>query len=412
METIMKKIYLTVLIFCALLFSVHAQENKSINKEYNVRDITAYAAFVNQLAIENGFSTFLWDCSTHMDRNNMTVKFPEYIDAIINSYPVSNEKGNKGNDSVFEEESAFTAVKNFRAGWNLGNTLDATSFNEAKLNEPGWIIKYGKKDSSGKLIPAAWEKSWGQPETNQQIADFIIDAGFNAIRIPVTWAEHLDKNNNVDSAWMKRVKETVDYFYNRGVYCIINVHHDGGADGWIKASDKYYERYNERFSKLWSQIAMTFKDYDERLLFESMNEVLDENKNWDRTTDAALNVINKWNQLFVNSVRKTGGNNSKRNLIVMTYCGGGNEQLLSKFKIPEDKVSNHIILEVHNYNPTSFTWTDVTWAKMTAKWNPENHGNLLKKEFEVYKKYSDQLNVPIIIGEYNATPKKYADYDK
>lgn len=382
------------------------------NNTYNEQDITQYAACINKLAVENNISTFLWDCSVHMDRNTLSVNFPSYIDAIINSYPKVEELGNDGDDSEFEEELAFDAVKNFRAGWNLGNTLDSTSYNvvDDANGKKGWILLYGKKDANGKYLTSDWETAWGQPETNQQIADFILDAGFNAIRIPVTWAEHFDENDNVDAKWMARVKETVDYFYNRGVYCIVNAHHDGGADGWIEATKESYEKYSGRFEKLWTQIANTFIDYDERLLFESMNEVLDDKNNWNEPTISASNWINKYNQLFVDSVRATGGNNAKRNLVVMTYSGGGATGNFKNFVVPDDSVKNHIILEVHNYDPTDFTWTTATWTKMTAKWNPSVHENILKNEFAVYKTYSEKLGLPIIIGEYNADPKLYSDY--
>lgn len=409
----MKENLKTICILMAVFLMTCCSSVSETEKKFNEDDIAQYAACVNELAVQNHISTFLWDCSVHMDRNTLSIKFPSYIDAIINAYPKIDEPGNTGDDTVFEEELAFDTVNNFRAGWNLGNTLDSTSYNEmenAKGNK-GWILLYGEKDENGNYLTSDWETAWGQPETNQQIADFILDAGFNAIRIPVTWAEHFDENNNVDAQWMARVKETVDYFYNRGVYCIVNAHHDGGADGWIEATKESYEKYSGRFEKLWTQIANTFIDYDERLLFESMNEVLDDKNNWNEPTISASNWINKYNQLFVDSVRATGGNNIKRNLVVMTYSGGGAAGNFKNFVVPEDTVKNHIILEIHNYDPTAFTWTTATWTKMTAKWNPAIHEKILKDEFAVYKTYSEKLGVPIIIGEYNADPKYYSDYD-
>ena len=390
------------------------ESQEELRSGFNEIDIANYAKCVNELAVQNQIGTFLWDCSTHMDRNKMKISFPKYIEAIMSCYPKKSDFGNGGNDSVFEEEDAKTAVANFGAGWNLGNTLDAHSFNISKVGtdeELGWIPKWGKKDSNGNYYPSNWETAWGQPETNEKIVDFILDAGFNAIRIPITWAEHFDKNDNVDPIWMNRVKETVDLFYNKGVYCIINAHHDGGTDGWIEATETSYNKYSSRFEKLWQQIANTFADYDERLLFESMNEVLDENNEWNNPSAAGLEYVNKWNQLFVDTVRATGGNNSKRNLVVMTYAGGGDENRFTRFVLPNDSVKNHLIVEVHNYNPMHFTWTDVTWKKMTAIWS-DLLAQELRKDFKIYKKYSDVLGVPFIVGEYNADPKLYEEYDK
>ena len=69
------------------------------------------------------------------------------------------------------------------------------------------------------------------------------------------------------------------------------------------------------------------------------------------------------------------------------------------------------MITVHNYDPQAFTWTTATWTKMTARWNEATHGAVLRRSFVIYKKYSDKLGVPVVLGEYNADPKKYADYD-
>ena len=399
-------LFLTVLL---LLASVPAcAEEPSVNEP----DMAAYAACVNGLAVEYGVPVILWDCSVHVNRAGLSVNYPQYIEAIMGCYP-EHEAGNSGDDSVFEEETASDAALQFGPGFNLGNTLDSTSFNinNVPAGVDGWIVMWGAKDADGRVIPRAWETAWGQPETTQDIADYIIGLGFNTIRIPVTWAEHLDEANRVDPRWMARVKEVVDYFYGRGVYCILNLHHDGGSDGWIEATEASYSTYGERFASVWTQIAETFADYDERLLFESMNEVLDGANNWNAPSPDAAKWINAWNQLFVTTVRAAGGNNALRNLIVMTYSGGGAEGNFSRFVLPEDPAENHLMITVHNYDPQAFTWTTATWTKMTARWDESVHGGMLRREFESYRRWSETFGVPIVVGEYNADPKKYADYD-
>ena len=379
----------------------------------NEPDMAAYAACVNGLAVAFGVPAILWDCSVHVNRAKLSVNYPQYIDAIMGCYPERIVIGNGGDNALFEEETAFEAAANFGPGFNLGNTLDSTSFNIVNVatGQLGWIVLWGAKDADGNLLPRAWETAWGQPETTQAIAEYIVSLGFNTVRIPVTWAEHLDENNNIDPRWMARVKEVVDLFYEQGVYCILNLHHDGGADGWIEATEDSYNTYGERFASVWTQIAETFADYDERLLFESMNEVLDGNNSWNTPTADASRWINAWNKLFVSTVRATGGNNSLRNLIVMTYSGGGADGNFSSFVLPEDTADHHLLITVHNYDPQAFTWTTATWTKMTARWDETTHGAILRREFETYRRWSEHFDVPIVLGEYNADPKAYADYD-
>ncbi len=246
-------------------------------------------------------------------------------------------------------EAATEAVSNMKIGWNLGNTLDA--FNDATKNSLNS------------------ETCWGQTKTKAEMFPMFKDAGFGAIRVPVTWNNHMDSNGKVDEAWMARVKEVVDYVINAGLYCILNVHHDTGTDAWIVADMDNYTANKSKFEYLWQQIATEFRDYDEHLLFEGYNEMLDANNSWsyassknsgsyDATAAAsAYNAVNSYAQSFVSTVRATGGNNAARNLIVNTYaacCGMGTwnahlQDPLTQMQLPTDAAAGHLIFEVHSY---------------------------------------------------------------
>ena len=49
-----------------------------------------------------------------------------------------------------------------------------------------------------------------------------------SIRIPVTWSDHQGAapNHTIDSAYVNRVKEVVDWAIADGLYVILDVHHD------------------------------------------------------------------------------------------------------------------------------------------------------------------------------------------
>lgn len=278
------------------------------------------------------------------------------------------------NAQVIEEAS--DAVSNMRIGWNLGNTLDCNSGDVNNM----WIEKWSQRRTSD------YETAWGQPITKPELFKIFKDAGFNAIRVPVTWYPHMEAKfdggltwdpvkdpigTQIQSEWMKRVHEIVDYVISQDMYCILNVHHDTGAAStcWLVASEKDYDEQKDRFEAVWTQIAEEFKDYDGRLLFEGYNEMLDPYDSWcfasfgtssnfnSSIAESAYNAINSYAQSFVNAVRATGGNNSERNLIVSTYgacCGEGswNSHLLDplkQMKLPNDSSDGHIIFEVHSY---------------------------------------------------------------
>lgn len=249
-------------------------------------------------------------------------------------------------------EDATTAIANMGLGWNLGNTLDAHDYNNDH-DGSDWHF---------------WETYWGQPETTPELMQMLADAGFGAIRVPVTWSRHIDEQGNINEAWMNRVQQVVDFVMQTGMYCIINVHHDTGADdkAWLLASMKTYNAQKARFENIWRQIAERFAGYDHKLLFEAYNEMLDEDRSWcfasynkydaEKAADA-YEAINSYAQSFVNVVRATGGNNVGRNLVVNTYaaaCGSGtwNPHLsdpLTQMALPTDVVKNHLMFEVHSY---------------------------------------------------------------
>ena len=144
-------------------------------------------------------------------------------------------------------ETASQAVDNIKDGWNLGNTLESNG---------EWIGLY----TDGK--PENYETAWGNPVTKPELIAAVKEAGFNAVRIPVTWYEHIDESGNIDPEWLARVQQVVDYVIQQDMYCVINVHHDAGG-GWLRATPECYEKYHDKVSALWHNIAVHFKDYDE-----------------------------------------------------------------------------------------------------------------------------------------------------
>ena len=315
-----------------------------------------------------------------------------------------------------EFEKASDAVVNMRVGWNLGNTLDANSNDTANM----WIERWRSR------TPSDYETAWGQPVTKPELFAMMKEAGFNAIRVPVTWYPHMGLKTNpnsliwnktknpigdkVDAAWMKRVHEVVDYVVSQGMYCIVNVHHDTGSHStaWVVADMRDYEATKARYESLWTQIAEEFRDYDSLLLFESYNEILDRNGSWNypsstldggynrEVAESAYKAVNGFAQSFVNAVRATGGNNRNRNLIINDYaassCSGSSEHSMEPFtqlKLPDDPDDpdhNHLILELHYY-----IYLD-------------NLGSAKTKANDMLNEYRERFiwgkGIPVIIGEW------------
>lgn len=287
-------------------------------------------------------------------------------------------------------ETAAEAVQNMLIGWNLGNSLDATG---------DWIPQ-----SAGGAIEK-YETAWNNPVTPSTLMPKLKKLGFQAVRIPITWNHHFDEEGNIDAEWMARVKEIVDWAMDADLYCIINIHHDTGADGWLRTTKANYEENNVIFAKLWEQIATEFKDYPDSLIFEGFNEMLDEKPEWNNPNAESAEVINLYNQLFVDTVRAVGGNNETRNLVCCTYAAATTSSAIYGFKMPEDSAQDHLIAEVHFYAPYEFiTEEGVTWTKPIKEYSDYVEKQIDDVFSRLSKRYTSK-NVPLIIGEFACDDK-------
>lgn len=277
-------------------------------------------------------------------------------------------------------------------GWNLGNTLDvcqADRDGDGKINEH---VEAGEKVD---------ETLWGNPKATKELFTSLKKNGVNAVRIPVTWRDHMDSNGNIDREWMDRVQQVVDYAYSQGMYVIINVHHDGGGDpkfgAWIiEESQKDYNTFLKKYKNVWKQIAERFKNYSDYLIFESMNEVGFDTL-YNKNKADAYNLINKINQDFVDIIRATGGNNAKRHLLIAGYYTDIERTCDSLYKMPDDK-AGRCILSVHYYTPWDFCTCDRkhTWGTNSEVRQMETLIGKMKKNFV-------DKGIPVIIGEYAAS---------
>ena len=286
------------------------------------------------------------------------------------------ENTNTAISGEIRDISSMELISELTAGWNLGNTLDATG---------------GSGLSS--------ETSWGNPETTKEMMDTVKAAGFNIIRIPTTWARHLDDENNIDPEWMDRVQEIVDFTIDENTYVIINLHHEEWNNTFIEKKDATVEK----MKKVWSQIAERFKDYDEHLIFEGQNEPRKKGTNleWSGGDEECWEFVNATNMAFVETVRNSGGNNAKRHLMIPGYCATSDPIGPKMIQLPEN--DDKIIVSVHAYTPYGFALSDTPSSKFSSK--RKNATRDIDSLAEMLETSYINNNIAVIIGETGARNK-------
>ena len=281
-------------------------------------------------------------------------------------------------------------------GWNLGNSLDATG-------------------GSG----LDTETSWSNPKTTQALIDKVKSLGFNTVRVPVSWGKHVSGDNyTIDSAWLARVKEVVDYCYKNDMYVILNIHHDTKSSASASGAGYYprssaYSSSEEFVTSVWSQVAEYFKDYDYHLIFETLNEprLIGTDYEWwfdkwriPSEVKDAIECINKLNQKAVDTIRNTGSNNRGRLIMCPGYDASIDGATVSGFKLPTDISGNknRIALSVHAYSPYNFAMNVGSGSTSTYTSSIKNE---LQDLFSTLKSNFRDKSIPVVIGEFSSTDK-------
>lgn len=310
----------------------------------------------------------------------------------------------KKDTTSFEDLNQSQIVEAMGPGWNLGNQLESVTDN----------------------VPE--ETNWGNPVITEKLIQSVKAAGFKSIRIPVSYFAKIDddKDYTIDSKWLDRVQEVVDYCIKNDLYAVINIHGDGynTIDGsWLLCNGKNQTEIKKKYKKVWKQIAERFKNYDKHLLFESMNEEFD--GSYSEPNKEYYQNINDYNQIFVDTVRKTGDNNTKRWLIIpgwntnIDYTTGD-----YGFKLPTDqyrdksidKEEQRIMISVHYYSPWDFCGGEncviTQWgneADDPSKTSTTCDETYMKNQLNLMKTTFADKGYPVFIGEYGSIDKTSYD---
>jgi endoglucanase len=280
---------------------------------------------------------------------------------------------------------AWTAAKLMGVGVNIGNTLDSTT--------------------------GGWETGWGNPRITKAYVQSLAALGFKTVRLPIAWDTYA-RDGRIDGDKLKRVGQIVDWITSAGMFCVIDIHWDGG---WIDSDDKqrfsktYHTFSTEaelKYKSYWRQIATYFADRDERLIFEALNE--ETNFEGTGSEEKAYATLAHVNQLFIDTIRSSGGRNAERLLIIPGYSTDILKTTNGHFPLPKDAVPHKLFLSVHYYTPWEFAGMgeDASFGKMQPTWGSERDFAQLNMLFDRMQDFSKRSDIPVFVGEFAPNPRK------
>lgn len=279
-------------------------------------------------------------------------------------------------------------------GWNLGNHFDTSSGEDGKKSQWGW---------------------WDGAEPTKALYTNLAMMGAKSVRMPVTWGNYQDVKNDytIEENYMKLVEQHVKWALDAGLYVVLNTHHDEYWQDIIGAAANASKNkaIEDRIEKTWQQIATRFKDYGDHLIFETFNEIHDDSWGWadGYNYKPVYNLMNEWNKIAVDIIRKTGGNNATRWIGIPGFCANPNFTMKNLVIPNGDK---RIMVAVHSYDPFNFCTEGSVqkWGHVYRK--NDNDENAVKTLFDnLYNKYIKN-NIPCYMGEYGVVKRLSAEDEK
>lgn len=300
-------------------------------------------------------------------------------------------------------------------GWNYGNSLDQ-AIDTSKMSD----------EEKAKVNVKYCETSANNLALTQKNVDTLKQYGFRNVRIPVAWSNLMDISEDkmtytINEGYLQRVEQVINYCLNDGMYAIVNIHYDGDWWGQFGDADESVRKQAwARFRQIWTQVSNRYRDYSDRLIFESANEELGDrlNDNWVKrdtnnktgvlTVDEQYETMNKINQEFVNIVRKSGGNNEKRYLLIAGYSTNIERTCDDRFVMPTDPIKENgvskLSVSVHYYTPWNYCggseYHQVEGgAARLYDWGTDEDIKAMHAELDKMSKFTEQ-GYGVIIGEY------------
>lgn len=290
-------------------------------------------------------------------------------------------------EEIITDTASLNFVKAMGSGWNLGNSLDGF---DADLN-----------------VEDGGENAWGNPDVTEDLIKAVKAKGYDSIRIPFTVHRRYTVNENagendykyvINTAWLARYKEIVDWAVAEDLYVMIDIHHDSWV--WLEYWDGNTSSEEYRmFTDFWKQLAAYMaEEPTDKVCFETINE-----PTFEATGNiSAQDKLDAINRAAYEVIRGITGN-EQRVIVFPTmltdYTKG--EPVYNLIKELDDE---YIVATVHYYSEWVYSanlgktgFDEVLWPNDGVDYTARDAADKMMKTI------NDQFvknGIGVIVGEY------------
>ena len=253
----------------------------------------------------------------------------------------------------------------FHKGVNLGGWLSQCDYSDERLN--GFITE----------PDFAAIASWG----------------LDHVRIPVDYNVLENDDGNYREDGFGHLSRALGWAEKYGLNAVIDLHKTAGFSfdgGEHEAGFFESEALQERFYRLWEEIAKRFGKLHERVAFELLNEVTDPG------------YIDVWNRVSVECIRRIRKFAPDTLILVGSYWNN------SAYGVKDlaEPYDGKVVYNFHCYSPMKFTHQGATWAvglDQSARYTFDELDitpDMFEKEFAPALKHAKECGADIYCGEY------------
>ena len=228
-----------------------------------------------------------------------------------------------GTKSQYSVEADIVVLANYAdesrldsISFDLGDAHFACKFNQ---EETGWsfvgmergVLEIAQDMKLGWTMGGAYKTDEGLANNCSALTEWMVDSvaayNINVVRFPVMVFDTVAKAPN--SYWTSGLGDLAKAVAGKGKYAIVTVSDGGWLLRQLAKSDT--TEYYNLFVNTWREIAAMFDENDDHVIFESYGDY-----SADEYGETASGNMKRLNELFVQTVRRSGKNNYKRCLVI------------------------------------------------------------------------------------------------